>query len=569
MKRFQEERWALLYATQFDSISAAPASLALHLETFVFIWMRLRTALRELIELLPNVSELLKLQQTGAQMDAALGLDAGLPPKPLLWEHGGKPFLPHSLPQIETSTELYSLCTLTRLSDGGFHGEHAVVSAAVAATRAAAAAAAANSGDEEAEMMMMDVDGADSTANLPIEIAAKLASDVKLRRELLEGMCLFEIGLQLQQQQQEDDGGGGQVEVLEELVSAFKREAAAHAFERNDSLSIFDIASGAETRATTHRLTMPPTAMVHSTGREMHRHLVAWLDLHCSKQQLMTQSHVLSLLQNNSSVAVLNTAQLNAVAQSVAASGCRDVSEGVPYCVLLWLVDAERNGGGGSDALRDNSLEWRQRLQQALAHEAWFKWHQALWNGAASAPPAFSIKSPLQAGEWWRNVCGPMRLHMSTLTAHALALTGSPRVSISDRGLKVLQLQLAGRHLRNVAAAAASTGLQHHANISAAEARTALLVFVATIESHSAELPVEQAAGVAVVLQRLAEVSSPAALHSEAAHSMHVLNTAVEQSSHRILRQVWPLALQPALQLFLSHPDTITSQTNQGAHASS
>jgi hypothetical protein len=301
--------------------------------------------------------------------------------------------------------------------------------------------------------------------------------------------------------------------------------------------------------------------MAHSSGREMQRQLLAWIDLSCSKQQLMAQASVhgstLSLLlrfpTTSPTTSPLDVSQLESIAQMVAASGCRDISEGAPYNVLLWLLDASEDGV--SSTLRDSSKEWKRSLQQALAHEAWFKWHQALWSGAVSIEPEFTYKSPLQAPEWWKSISGPMLLHMSSLTAHALAVTASPKVPISDRGLKLLQLQLAGRHLRRLARDEAD-GMN---DIVDAEVRSAIIIAAATLEAHLQDLPADVL--VAAAIERLGQDPHPVALLRDAPGILEVLNKAVLESSHRILRKIWPLALYPALQLLLTHRSVLARGT--------
>ncbi len=510
--------------------------------------MQLREAVRTLIEALPEFPERQRLQQTAAQVDAALGLDAGLPPTPRLWEKGGKPILPRTLQQVEASNQIFDLCDLVKVTVEGYPASHPLVLAAVTARRNAA------KGEEESPVLQVEnndepsmVDEYAEAVAIALEVSSSLTADLKLRRELLEGICLFEVGLQLQ------SGGALAEDVCHELVSAFKREAEKavdDVLNRHGKLvESFDIAAGTETRMKQARV-LPPAAMAHESGREMQRQLLAWIDLNCSKQQLMGQTSVhgstLSLLlRSDTTSSILDASQLESIAHAVAASGCRDISEGAPYNVLLWLVDASEKEGFA--ALRDSSKEWKHSLQQALAHEAWFKWHQALWSGAVSIEPDFTYKSPLQAPEWWKRVSGPMLLHMSSLTAHALAITASPKVPISDRGLKLLQLQLAGRHLRGVARDVAGG----NDNIADAEVRSAIIITAATLEAHLQDLPADVL--VAAAIERLGQDPHPVALLRDASGILEVLNKAVLESSHRILREVWPLALFPALQLLLTH----------------
>lgn len=554
---FQEERWALLYVTQFDSQAANPSAFGLHVEVLVYVWMKLREAVRELVETLPEFSEKERLKQTAAQVDTALGLDAGLPPAPHLWEKGGKPVLPRTLQQVEARNQIFDLCNLVKVTKEGYP-THPLVLAAVAAKLEKDRGEENIIVEDAHEPSMIDGSNTEAAA-IALEVASQLTADLKLRRELLEGICLFEVGLQLH------SGGALAEDVCRELASAFKREAEKavnYVMSRHGKLAdSFDIASGTETRMK-QALVLPPAAMAHMSGREMQRQLLAWIDLSCSKQQLMAQASlqgsILSLLlrseTSRSSSSLSDISQLENIAQAVAASGCRDISEGAPYNVLLWLLDASENEGVAT--LRVTTEEWKRDLQQALAHEAWFQWHQALWGGAVSIQPEFTYKSPLQAPEWWKSVSGPMHLHISSLTAHALAITASPTVPISDRGLKLLQLQLAGRHLRRLVSDAAGG----KDTVADAEVRSAILIAAATLEAHIQDLPADVL--VAAAIERLGQDPHPIALHRDASSILDVLNKAVLESSHRSLREVWPLALYPALQLLLTHPSILARGTS-------
>ena len=333
-----------------------------------------------------------------------------------------------------------------------------------------------------------------------------------------------------------------------DLLNAITREGTsavvAATISPSDVLKSFEIPSGIDEVG--QRLTLPPLAMAHASGRDMQRQLLAWIDVGCSKQELFAQagnSHpVLTLLnQDLGKPGDFDTVLLSKIAGAIATSGCRDISEGMPYNVLLWLLEAQEN----STALRDTSDEWRQSLQQALAHEAWFKWHCGLWDCVASAVPDFDIRSPLKAKEWWQVMNGPMRLHLSTITAHALAVTASARVPIFDRQLKLLQLQLGGRHLRQLTSA---TGLSHGDTV-AAELCAALIVAAVTIEAHLPELPADPR--ISGALRSLRGGYQQETL--DAGSILEILNEALSNTSHCILKEVWHSALRPSVQILLSH----------------
>lgn len=81
-------------------------------------------------------------------------------------------------------------------------------------------------------------------------------------------------------------------------------------------------------------------------------------------------------------------------------------------------------------------------------------------------------------------MAGPMRLHVSSLTAHATALAAnSVTTAVADRTAAVLQLRLAARRLRQLGAAEAA---EAHAPLAlaAAEWAAAAAVAATTLEAH-------------------------------------------------------------------------------------
>ena len=126
----QEWRWALFHAVHADTASADPAALGAHLESLVFIWLRLRATAAALLASIAAAAggqdwaEGAKLAAVGAQMDAALGLSAGPPAKPLLWKRGGRPLLPRTAELVAGQEALLALCEATRCGAGGDGGLH-------------------------------------------------------------------------------------------------------------------------------------------------------------------------------------------------------------------------------------------------------------------------------------------------------------------------------------------------------------------------------------------------------------------------------------------------------------
>lgn len=126
----QEWRWALFQAVHAAGAAAAPTQLSMHFEGLVFVWMRLRAAISALLSGMASTSsagsagadldwpESAKLAQAASQVDGTLGLAEGLPPKPYLWKHGGRPLLPRTMELCESHSVLLTLCEATRCGVG-------------------------------------------------------------------------------------------------------------------------------------------------------------------------------------------------------------------------------------------------------------------------------------------------------------------------------------------------------------------------------------------------------------------------------------------------------------------
>lgn len=92
--------------------------------------------------------------------------------------------------------------------------------------------------------------------------------------------------------------------------------------------------------------------------------------------------------------------------------------------------------------------------------------------------------APAAAEAWATVLAGPMRLHTAMLSVHATALaSGSTGTAVADRTAAVLQLKLAGRRLRALAAAeAAETSTPH--SVAAAEWAAAAAIAATTLQAH-------------------------------------------------------------------------------------
>lgn len=100
------------------SLTPTPATICrgFQSEAITHAWMHLTKAVCALITTHPQLQrwpQLAQWRQIQQQMDQRLGLSGGLPPKPLLWRHGGHPAQPASLKLCQIQMQLHQLCAVT------------------------------------------------------------------------------------------------------------------------------------------------------------------------------------------------------------------------------------------------------------------------------------------------------------------------------------------------------------------------------------------------------------------------------------------------------------------------
>lgn len=281
--------------------------------------------------------------------------------------------------------------------------------------------------------------------------------------------------------------------------------------------------------------TMPPALMCHPVSQQLQLSLLSLQDLRVGALQLeLLGAGGLLAFQVQGSPAPVEALLEEAVA-AVVHSGCRDLREAVPYQLLLWMQHASQLGDPR-----------HAELIQGLVHEAWFRWQCGLHRGLASRlPPAHaSIMGP-EGKKRWEFLSGPMRLHSSTLTAVASDVVVDQSACIRDRAPKHLQLILATRQLRELAARSdLGSGQRFQAEW---QALACLLVGTVTVY-----LPVE--------VEECRRLKT--ALHSclkddisqtqqQVGQLLPLITQAVEASHHPILMQLAEPALLPACQMLI------------------
>jgi hypothetical protein len=554
----QEWRWTLLVAAHLDAASADPAALSQHLEPLVFVWLRLRKCVAALAAADPDSPVAQKAQQAAAQLDATLGLAGGAVAKPRLWKRGGRPLLPKAAELAAGSNRLLALAGCTRVGAQGYAPDH---------RGQAEVLSAAGLGVSDMPVLE-DADAAPvSSEELAAAAAACVASDVELRRAVLDGASLFEAASLLAGR----DADASLPELLAGEVRGAALLAARRALEIAASMAVPEGEEPGPARAPSAVLVpalralgdaplqpydalprlLPAGLMVFEPARALQMELLAVED-HAASAALLEllagpAAAVLPLLREGYAGPRPAAAQLQAAVQAVVCSGCRSVAEAAPYQLLQWLADAGEGGGG----------RWGQLLPQSLAHEAWFRWHQGLWAGASSVAPAGSRRGGLgpAAAQRWASMQGPMRLHTSTLSAHASALATASDSPISSHDAKVVQLKMAARQLKSRAAG----GQGGYPAVARAEWRAALLVATSTLAAYAADLPAEAPAALAAA----AEARSPGELLPSAGAWLAAVAGALEGCAHPLLRALAQPVVLPALEALLAQEATEASPAGE------
>lgn len=142
--------------------------------------------LQQAAEGLPDI----QLSGMRSQVSAALGLQAGAPPKPLLWKAAGHPASPPSQELWEAAERLQRLCAAAAASS--ISQNTAVVQLVARAlqglTDAGMHAAGEAASEEEAVRQLAE-------SRAAAVVAAALPADWELRRALQEGVALFAVAL--------------------------------------------------------------------------------------------------------------------------------------------------------------------------------------------------------------------------------------------------------------------------------------------------------------------------------------------------------------------------------------
>eukprot|EP00887_Chlorella_sp_A99_P000601 scaffold17.g601.t1 len=564
----QQWRWAFLLAVHGNPEASRPASLALHFESLVFCWMQLGSAAGRVAEAggVQAWEEAGRWVAAAGQMERALGLEGLAPAKPLLWKRGGRPLLPRTAGLCASYSQLLALCDASWVGGAGFGADYRDQPAALAAAGISVA------------LLEEHQDGGQvPAADRPLVAAAAaavVASDAQLRSALLEGLCLFVSSAILAAA---PDGAA-----LEEMPALLKqrveeRAAAAadaalavlHTRIEQPATDSMDGPAPAATHGQPHVIPLLPSSLAegalhqlqhvlpaelmhYPSGRELQLDVLGLSDLLLSSSQLalFSQGGLLGMLlcglpgstgNNNSTGAPAHLAvSLQRAAVALVDSGCRSVAEAAPLQLLSWLLDAiAREPRASSDLQRQQLL-----LQLSLVHEAWFRWHQALWRGAAEClPPSHATAVGPAVAQQWRSLAGPMRLHLAATTVLATGMLADAGTTIGEWAARVLQLRLAARQLRQRCCSKAAD----EAAVLAAEWSTARLVATSMLAAHASSIPEEASRRqLGQVVQALA---GSIALHQDQqAQLLDDLAAAVAASEHPTLRAL----LQPLEQTLLA-----------------
>ena len=441
---------------------------------------------------------------------------------------------------------------------------------------------------------------------------AEVAADPALRGALLEGLCLFVSGALLAQQPGQPAPAGSDAELaqvlpllqgrLQERAEAAAAAAAALLQTRvaapagDDKDEDADMAPAAASSKEQQRGALVPMAqltwgdepaagaapgqlptalpaelMAYPSCRQLQLPLLALQDaqLSSSQLQLFASGGLLQLLLGPGGRAP--TQQLRQMVAAMAgSSGSSSVADAAVYQLLLWLLEAQQQE---QPRQQQGAGEWQQLLQRSLVHEAWCRWQQGLWSGASAALPAAHASAVATAAQqqWSAAAAGPLRLHIAAGTVLASAVTAGPPTLIADRSARLLQLKLAARQLRAVAADSGSSSGSSSQAVAAAEWQAAAAVAAATIAAHlpsvldaqqrqQLEAAVSWLAG-----QRCSGVALPASVAQQDAELLRLAEEALGSSSHSVLRELLQPLLLPALQgLLQGSAAAATASPQQG-----
>ena len=591
VEAMQQWQWAFFHAAHGDPAASAPEHLAVHFEALVFRWMQLSKAAGQVVALLggtvpPEAGRWLAAAQ---QMDRALGLDGQPAVKPVLWKRGGRPLLPRTASLCSGYNALLALCAATTVGSEGFAADFRDQPAALAA----AGIALELCGQQE------HLPAADKQL-VAAAAAAAVASDVALRAALLEGVCLFvygsvvdrnsgaadqpssaaleEIAVLLQKRvaQRANAAAAGALALLEYRTGewcgtvnpsivvgaegipprpSLKASSdgplkclhgcltAAQSSEESDGKAAGDpaLALPAISPEVAPGDGLPAELMYHPSGRTMQLDLLGLRDLAMTARQLrlFSSAGLLSLLLPGSpSPFGPPPRSLQDQAALLVESGCRSIAEAAPLQQMAWLAELPEQG--------PQSGRQQQLVRMSLVHEAWFRWHQAMWHGSAARLPSSHLAAvPAAAQQQWAALAGPMRLHMASGTVLATALAADTGSAIGERAARAIQLRLAARQLRERCCEGSAT----EATVAAAEWRAAQLILAATLAAHLFTVPEGQRGQLEQAIDALA-----AAAEVDPAQQQPLLDAvavAVSVSSHVVLCQLLRPVLLPALALLL------------------
>jgi hypothetical protein len=626
LRGVQQWRWGMLRSLHQDVETRQPAQLSRNYERLLFGWMRLRKAVAALqaaaAGLEPdNGSWAGAVQRWAAaaeQLDIAGGIDAGAPPpKPLLWKRGGRPLLPRSLELSSTYSQLLLLCDASRAGAAGFLADHRGQPAALAAAGV--------------QLPLLDLEagssvhlGAEERCLVAEASAAEVATDPTLRAALLEGLCLLVSATLLAQQVQQAAPAGGEEQLREVLLllrgkvqeRADASAAAAAALlqtvvplpedareeeEGQDNMDggtaglepqqrllvpVVQLTWGDEAAAGTAAgqlpTQLPAELMQYPSCRPLQLALLALQDaqLSHSQLQLFSRGGLLGLLleglaDGSSPLQQRPTglsARLQQLTHAMGSSGSSSVSDAAAYQLLVWLLETQAQHGSAPQQ-QQGGLEWQQLLLRSLVHEAWSRWQQAMWTGAAAALPAAhaSAVTAVAQQQWAAAAAGPLRLHIAAGTVLASGITASPATLIADRSARLLQLKLAARQLR------AAAVIDHSQTAAAAEWQAAAAVAASTLAAMLPSIPLEghrqQLAGMLPWLA--SERCCPAAAGAgsselaqqwaqQDAQLLDIVAEAVGSSSHGVLRKQLHPVLLPALTGLLAGSAAAHGMSAQG-----
>ena len=456
----QERCWRFLQVCHEDALARA-SDFALHSQHFIYAWMELKHCIDAVVCSIDFEDAAFRnLLEVANQLDLALDLDSRSQLRSELWYRGGKPSLPGRLQDLDASDQLRKLCGALTFSEKENTAIDAIIGNAIMKASSA-----------------VDGTGIEIDPELRSSVLRGIISDAELRRSVFEGACLMQAAIYRQYKQKGEDVAP---EILESLSDAMENHAFILAKQissgQASSLNLYCIKEMDSARMPSKHSLL--SVLQSRSPQSIGFSLVA--DVRVTKRLFRllggSNSPLLSFMCKTQAVDdQLIHNMRETVSETLIDGSQRNLYEGTPYMLLGWLEDAFVKGYLDQDR--------KQELQLHAVHEAWFLWHQSLWEteqfvilpeevGPSSTHP-FPMKFQ----------CGPNKLHTCALSSSIASFVLDDSASVNYREVKRTQLRKLARQLNDF-----SSDDHSYEDTVLLEWRAAVLILAATLNAYYSDV---------------------------------------------------------------------------------